>query len=270
MPRLHIVVFAAASLASLSGCIEGISPARERTAFISAIAYSTGGGTALAMRPLGAFYRADGLTVGLPPINTCIGLPYSTTPPNLAFLPTIDAGPGLYTTLSGRQDTLFRNNTSGLETYQMRSNASIPYTAGDTLHVEIPGEEDGFPALNIQVRTAEPFDYLTPADPTDGADMTVNWTAAPSSGSVMTFAFRFSNTSVSEEPDTQIYCAFTDNGTGIVPAGYAASWVTSSEASRSIRASRVRYVTTEIDARTKVTLLSYFDRPLRELSEVIE
>jgi len=245
----------------LSGCInDKLSARRDRVAFISAIAFSTGGET-YATRPLAAFYRANGLALNLGELETCVGLPYSALPPSVANLPTMLAGQYLYTEIGGRRDTLFPSTLVGLQSYQLLTVNSIPYIPGDTLRVEVPGDAAGFPATTVSVRTAEPFNFTVPANPTQGEPMMLTWTPAPAPGSTMTVSMRLNNTGTGNTPDAQIYCRFNDDGSGQVDATLTAVWLASAPESRSVAFSRVRFTTVEIDPRTRLSLISYFDRP---------
>jgi hypothetical protein len=245
----------------LTGCInDRLNAPRDRVAFISAQAFSTGGG-AYATRPLAAFYRANGLDLNLGEVEACVGVPFSNQPAPVATFPTLSAGQYLFTDLGGRRDTLFSSSTLGLQTYQLLTVNSIPYVPGDTLSVEVPGDVAGFPGTTIRVRTAEEFDFTVPANPVENEPMTLTWTPAPSPGSTMTVSLRLNNTGTGNDPDAQIYCRFNDDGSGVVPATLTAVWRAAVPESRSTFFSRVRFTTIEFDARTRLTLLSYFDRP---------
>lgn len=245
----------------LTGCInDKLNTSRDRVAFISAIAFSTGVGT-YATRPLAAFYRANGLGLNLGEVEACVGVPFSNQPPPVATFPTLSAGQYVYTEIGGRRDTLFSSTTLGLQTYQLLTVNSIPYVPGDTLTVEVPGDAAGFPGTTIRVRTAEEFDFSVPANPADNEPMTLTWTPAPAPGSTMTVSLRLNNSGTGEQPDAQIYCRFNDDGSGEVPATLTAVWKAAVPESRSSVFSRVRFTTIEFDARTRLTLLSYFDRP---------
>lgn len=258
--RLAIVPIACAATLVLTSCIPGVETARERRAFISAVALEAGLDV-YATQPIGAFYRVDGLSAGIGQVETCRFAAYSPIPPNVATLPTLPAGERLYTDIGGRRDTLFRTSSLGVETYQLRSGGAIPYTPGDTLFLEVPGDDAGFPAANILVRTAEPFVFDEPGEGTEGQPLTVTWTASPLAGSLMTVSLRFNSIGGSDDPNAQIYCTFTDDGSGEVPANLTSSWIASAPASRSHFATRIRYTELVIDSRTSVTLLSYFERP---------
>jgi hypothetical protein len=245
----------------LSGCInDKLNATRERVAFVSAIALSTGGDT-YATRPLAAFYRANGVALNLGELETCVGLPYSALPPTVANLPTLSAGQYLYTEVGGRRDTLFPGTAVGLRSYQLLTVNAIPYIPGDTLKIEVPGDASGFPATTARVRTAEPFNFTVPTSTTEGEPMMLSWTPAPAPGSFMTVSMRLNNTGTGNTPDAQIYCRFNDDGTGQVDATLTAVWRASAPESRSVVFSRVRFTTVEIDSRTRLSLISYFDRP---------
>jgi hypothetical protein len=261
--RTFRAVLPLAGILALSACIEGVKPAREKTGFISANTFDAGGGS-YAMRITGAFYRYDGLTTGLRPPETCEGLPFSTVPPTVATFPTVGAGPYLFTSVGGRRDTLYESSGLGITVYQLLTVPGIPFTPGDSLRLEIPGDVQGFPGTTLNVRTSEAFTFEPVGDPTDNQPLTITWTPPPMAGSLMAFSLRFSS-GTSDVPDVQIFCMFNDDGSGQVPANLAAIWKASSPATRRVRATRIRQTEHVFDARTKVTLLSYFEQPLDPL-----
>lgn len=250
------------ALVTLTACLDGIEPSRERTGFVSAVSYDAGGGN-YGLRVTGAFYKQDGLATGLVPPDSCRGLPYDPNPGTLAFFTTLDAGERLHTLIGGRRDTLWKTSTSGVLTYSLQTVAAIPFTPGDTLELEIPGATGGFPGTTLAVRTAEAFTYDPIGNPAEAQPLQITWTPPPAPGAMMVFSLRFNSTGVSETPDAQLYCVFNDDGSGSVPAQLAAVWGASSQASRGIAASRVRLDEHVFDANTKVTLLSFFDRPIQ-------
>lgn len=263
MPRLLRLSLAVALAVSSTACIPDVGTGRERTGFISAVTYDAGGGNT-SMRLTGAFYRYDGLQTGLQEPETCVGLPFSLVPPSVANLPSLDAGNFLFTDIGGRRDTLFRSSGLGITTYQLVSVVGIPFTGGDTLRLEIPGNVDGFPAGVMQVRTAEPFTFDPIGEPAEQQPLPITWTAAPQPGSLMTFSLRFSD-GTGDQPNVQIYCTFTDDGAGQVPADLAAIWASSAPVTRRVLATRIRVNELEFDRRTRAFLLSYFDQPLSPL-----
>ncbi len=260
MPTIRSFAVLAGILA-LSACNERFGPAKEKTGFISATAYDGGGG-AYALRFLGAFYKYDGLSTGIPAAETCQGGSFSTQNTTVATLPTVSAGQQLVTRIGGRADTLFQSSGLGLTAYQLLTVNSVPYTPGDTLTLEVPGEVGGFPGTTLKVRTAEAFTHDAVGTGSEGQPLTITWTPAPLPGSLMTFSLRFNSSGTASVPDAQIYCVFTDDGSGEVGTSFASIWRATLPESRSVRATRIRQTEVVFDANTKVTLLSYFDRPL--------
>jgi hypothetical protein len=260
MPTIRYVAVLAGIL-SLAACNDRFGPAKERTGFISATAYDAGGG-AYAMRFLGAFYKYDGLTTGIPAAETCQGGPFNSQNSTVATLPSLSAGQYLYTRLSGRVDTLFQSSGLGITAYQLLTVNAVPFIPGDTLTLEIPGETGGFPGATLRVRTAEAFTHDPVGTGTEGQPLTITWTPAPAPGSLMAFSLRFNSTGTATLADAQISCIFNDDGSGEVNASLAAIWRASQPESRSVKATRIRQTQVVFDANTKVTLLSYFDRPL--------
>jgi hypothetical protein len=255
--RRLLSVFALA----LVGCIEPVKPSRELTGFITATTVDLGAGPAYGLTFVGAFYRKDDLDFQLQPLETCAGYFYDASPSAPAVFPAADAGARLFTQVSGREDTLFKQISPGFETYELTSVGSVPHTPGDTLTVNIPGTVTEFPPQTVRVRTAEPFVLDAIPSPASGDPMNLTWTAAPAPGSAMFISLRYNSTGTSDDPDTQILCAFTDDGSGTVDAGYTSAWIASSPTSRSVASQRLRHTRVDIDTRTKVFLLSVFDLP---------
>lgn len=261
MPTIRYAAVLAAVMA-LGACgADTLGVAKERTGFISATTYDGGGGD-YALRFLGAFYRFDGLSTGIPAAETCGAAPYNPQNATVATLPTVSAGPYLTTQIGGRSDTLFQSSTLGLTAYQLLSVNAIPFVPGDTLTLQIPGETGGFPSATLKVRTAEDFTFDPIGRGTDGQPLTITWTPPREAGSLMTFSLRFNNTGTSTQADTQIYCVFNDDGRGELSTALATLWRASAIESRSVQATRIRQATVEFDEDTRVTLLSYFDQPL--------
>ncbi len=261
MPSIRYLALFAGMLV-LGACNnDRFGPAKERTGFISATAYDAGGGN-YALRFLGAFYKYDGLVTGIGAPENCQGAPYTPQNTTVATLPTLSAGQHLYTTIGGRKDTLFQSTGLGLTAYQLLTVNAVPFTPGDTLTVEVPGETGGFPGTVLKVRTSEAFTF-DPIDPgTEGQPLTIRWTPAPQPGSLMTFSLRLNTGGTAATPNAQIYCVFNDDGTGEVSAALGNIWRGALPESRSVQAVRIRQTEVVFDQNTKVTLLSYFERPL--------
>lgn len=243
-----------------ASCIEPLKPASERTGFASATTMDLGGGNYGATFSA-AFYRYDGLSLILGEPETCQTYFYSPTGTPTGTLPAISAGDRLLTQLSGREDTLVQTTSLGTLSYSLGAHlGSVPFTPGDTLTLQIPGALNGFPEAMLKVRTVEPFTHSA-IDTSSIDPIPLTWTTPSVAGSLVIFYMRYSSTSTSEEPDTELRCAFTDDGVGEVPQPYAAAWTFAPEASRSYLAQRVRYTTLALDEKTRVTLLSFFDVP---------
>lgn len=254
LPALFAVALAT------TACIPTLENSRERTAYVSAVAHQAGASTYL-LRLTAAFYQTEQSVSSLDSPEVCGGYPYSPLPPTLAFLPTLPAGQYLFTNVGGRTDTLFQSTAVGLTTYQLQSVPGIPFASGDTLTLTVPGDVQGFPALQARVRVAERFDYSPIVAPAEGEPLVLSWTPAPAPGALIVFSLRYNSSGVSDEPDAQVYCVFQDDGAGQVPVALSNAWRVSSVASRSVYASRVRRTTVEVDDRTRLILYSFFDVP---------
>lgn len=242
-----------------TACIETLEPSKEKSAYVSAIAHTAGAGT-FQLRLTGAFYQADEFTSSLDKPETCGAYPY-TTQTSVGSFPTMSAGDRLYTNVGGRVDTLFKTSLAGLLTYQLVSVPGIPFVVGDSLMLTVPGDVDGFPAVQAKVRVAEPFTYDPIGTAGDGEALPLTWVPAATPGALMIFSLRFNTSGVSEEPDTQIYCVLLDDGSHSIEPAYAVAWGVAPAASRSVYASRARRTRVEVDGRTRLSLYSFFDLP---------
>jgi hypothetical protein len=243
------------------GCIEGLQPAREKTGFVSFTMYRDAIGNEF-MRPVGAFYKYDGLTLENYSTDTCFFANYSETTPTLAFLPTLQAGEVLITEVSGETDSMFMNTEFGLLVYQALEGTTIPMTPGDTLDLTIPGAFGGFPAANLSIKTAEDFRFTTPDTAARDVPMPVEWTAATAPGSRMRLSFRFASSVATTTPDRQLFCDLADDGAYTMSAVNADAFRLSPYEYRSWVATRVRTRSTVLEEDVTVHLVSSYQQPL--------
>lgn len=261
-PRLaRLAIVALAASIGATGCIDGLKPPRERTAFISLTVYrdamdNTG------MRPVAAFYKADGLSFPEFTTDTCFFASYNPTPPFVGGLQTLNAGDFLVTNVSGRQDTLDLNSSFGFLLYELRDLPFIPFNTGDTLDLTIPGALGGFPALQMRVRTAEAFTVTPPDTAARLTPMNLTWTPPPAAGARMYISLRFGSNNVATVPDRQYFCDVADDGSHTIPGPQADAFRDSPYEARSIFFSRARTSSVTIDDITRAYLLSTYDQPL--------
>jgi hypothetical protein len=175
----------------------------------------------------------------------------------------IRAGEFLFTNIAGRTDTLSLIPGLAVPYYRTTLIDGVPFVPGDTLQVTVPGASPGFPAASIFVRTAEPFTHDPVGVPAVNESQPIAWTPAPAAGSAMTMSLRYNNNfSIDTLPNEQVFCSFVDDGAASVPDRYLAGWRGALLNSRSTRFVRVRSRQTDVDARTRIALISTFARPI--------
>lgn len=215
------------------------------------------------MAPETIFYDKTDLRFTVPKADSCFVTAYSAggTVNTQSF--TLDAGDYLIQTVGGRTDTMPPFYAGNLIVYRPPSGRVIPFVPGDTLTVQVPGAPGGFPAVSANIRTAEAFTYDSVVTPSTGQPMTLRWTTAPVAGSLMTFTLRYANPfSADGLPNEQIFCAYTDDGTGTIPDDFLSSWRQAAPSSRSVRAVRLRSKEIVIDSRTRFAIVSTYGVPL--------
>lgn len=159
-----------------------------------------------------------------PPTNTFSGVTY------------LDAGPTVSLTVGTRSDELVRQQLSGVTAYNLAS-GSVPYRAGDSAIVRVPGAAGGYPASEIRARTAEPFTLQNPVPPATGA-MPLRWTAATDTNSAMIVQMIW--TPAGSQQAREVRCAFRDDGVDSIPRSAFLLWSDSSNARRELIAIRLR------------------------------
>lgn len=258
--RLRFPVLAATLLLT-TACLEGIDTPNGRFGTIAAAALDNGAGGYI-MDPEAAFYGETDL--GYTPFanDTCIVLAYSNITTVNSSLRTLNAGDRLFTSVSGRIDTLVPIPNVNLRVYTPSRINGIPFIPGDTLSITVPGSVSGFPASAISVRTAEPFTHSTIGIPTENQSLTVTWTPAPAPGSQMTFSLRYANAVATNGLNEQVFCSFNDDGAAVIGADYLNGWRTALNDLRSTRVVRIRSREIVVDTRTKLSVISSFARPL--------
>lgn len=253
---LAVVVLATA-------CLETLDAPNGRFGNIIATTFDAGGG-AYNFRAEAAFFdRTDGSYQSLT-TDSCIVTLYDPRASGITGGSLLlRAGEFLLTNIAGRTDTLTLIPGLAVPYYRTTAIDGIPFVPGDTLQVMIPGETPGFPAASIFVRTAEAFTHDPVGVPATDSSQLVTWTPAPVAGSAMTVSLRYNNNlSVDTLPNEQVFCSFVDDGAASVPDRYLAGWRGALQNSRSTRFVRVRARQVDVDARTRVALLSTFARPL--------
>ncbi|MBX7119705.1 MAG: hypothetical protein K1X31_11945 [Gemmatimonadaceae bacterium] len=261
--RLRLpILFAAAVLSG--ACLDPLPTPDGRFGTINATAISDGG-AGYVMKPEAAFYDNTDLSFSTFPSDTCFVAAYVPNATVNGALQTLNAGDYLFTSVSGRVDSLVPAPGISLRVYGPLRTNGIPFIPGDSLTITVPGATRGFPASAVTVRTAEPFTHGAIGVPADGVGLDLTWTTPPTAGSRMTFSLRYANIFATGVENEQVYCSFIDDGSASIPTAYLNGWRTSVGGLRSTRAVRVRWSEVVIDTRTRLSVVSSFPQPITSL-----
>jgi hypothetical protein len=258
LPALLLVVVAGGA------CLDVGLPQTLQVGFLSQPTHSDGG-TGYVMVPEATFYANVNLAANVPPADSCFLAPIVPAGGQQTTLPTLDAGPVVFTRIGGREDSLRPAVGAGMITYRPASGVRIPFVPGDSIEVTVPGAAIGFPTAMMKTRTAEAFTHDPIVVPASASDITVSWTpAAPVSGSRMAVSLRYANAQSTGEVNEQIYCGFIDDGSGTVPAALTTGWINSLDGRRATRVTRFRAheVIAGGGPNTRFTYISTFTLPL--------
>lgn len=247
--------------AAFSACLDVGLPASTQAGFLAQSTHSDGGAGYVAI-PEATFYTNVNLAVSVPPTDSCFIAPIIPTTGGTSVLPTIEAGPVVFTRIGVREDTLVPGVSAGLLTYRPRAGNRIPFTPGDSIDITVPGSPAGFPAVITKSRTSESFTHDPIVVPVTVQPITFRWTAAPQPGSSMVLSLRYANAQAAGEVNEQIYCGFVDDGTGTVPATLVAGWMNALDGRRTTRATRLRTRELAVGSNRRFSFISTFTLPL--------
>ncbi len=249
---------APAALLLATACLDVAEPSNDRVGLITARVYNNAGTPVL--RGTATFYRVGGLQLQDAVPTPCELYPYDPNPVG-ASVPTLNAGNFITFSVAGSSLGADQIQVGSFLRYEMEPGLFLNFSSGDTVTVSVPGAIDGFEPTTIRSRLAEAFTVgdLPPFNETQPLELT--WTAAVAPGSVMLVQMRYNTTGEGTQPNAEIVCIFTDDGTGSVPAAVAGQWVNANEIGKSILYTRVRESTVIFDARTRTRLRSFYDVP---------
>ncbi|MEY4007523.1 MAG: hypothetical protein RLZZ467_550 [Gemmatimonadota bacterium] len=254
-----------AVLALTTACVDTLEIPNARYGVVSVVTYQDDlAGTVMA--PEATFYDRTDLRITPPAADSCNFAAYTPTQNVNTNSFTLGAGDYLLSTIGARTDTLRPYFVGNLAIYRPPTGRTIPFTPGDTFSLVVPGAEDGFPAITSNIRTAEAFTHAPVEPPAEGQPLQLSWTAAPQPGSLMTFSLRYANAfSLDGTPNEQVFCGFTDDGSGTIRPEFLEFWRNAPATSRSVRVIRLRVKEVQIDSRTRLAFVSTYGVPLYPL-----
>lgn len=259
--RTRLIALVAAPLL-LSSCLDSTEPQLQKLGLINT--RSLRDGSVEKLRVDAVFYEAFNLQVSIGTTETCRVLPFSPEG-SAGSARTIDAGAFIEGSVSGSSLPINRVLAGANYSYQLPQGSAFDYTPGDTLLVTGAGQDGGFPAFEIRVRTAEPF-VLNPVGTSEPAQpLPISWSPAPTFGSRMTLSLRYASSVDSPTANAQIYCVFNDDGSASVNGSLAELWSSSPEPTRSVQAQRVRETLEVLGQNVRAQVFSFYTVPTPQL-----
>lgn len=249
---------------SLTACLNTEVPVRERIGLVDVRAFSNAGTPVVRARAV--FYRIAGLQIFPAQPQECAVFSYTppTTSDNAGQ--TITAGPQVGFTVGSFSLSALPAVNAAFPIYNFTSGSYLDFVAGDSVLVSIPGASNGFEAMSIKARLAEPFTASPLPTWVANEPMVLTWQAAPAPGSVMVVSLRYNSTLGSTRPNLEIACAFPDTGSGTIPATIANGWGQAEPGTTEFAFIRVRERIVEFDDLTRARVRSIYEFPLRDLT----
>ncbi|MBX9927562.1 MAG: hypothetical protein K2X99_01505 [Gemmatimonadaceae bacterium] len=209
--------------------------------------------------PSASFYssRSTSITDSRAPTDSCTIGPIPGTEPLPG--PVISAGDLITIDVNGSSHQLRPVDfQDGDRAYVVRGEG-IPYAPGDSIRINIPGKNGGFPLANVSARTAEGFTLGPMPIVTPGQDLPVTWSPAGNATSMMIFRLRYATEQGTV--DEEINCKFKDTGSAIIRARYLTNWSAVPATQRAVRATRLRSASIATGPISRIGILSTFTVP---------
>jgi hypothetical protein len=260
MPRPVLSLFTCAAALSVGACNLATDTSGGGTPVAILVLNTRTKGAGYTTSPTANFYRAQNITFSSAGAATdsCVLTGYDPNGNSSISATIIGGGAFVLAAVSGRTDSLKKSLTDA--TYRSSLVSGIDFTPGDSVAFTIVGDAAGFPASNVTAKTAEKYSLDPIIVPTAGQPMTVTWTPASDGNAAMLFSFRY-NDGTGSGLNTQIFCDFRDDGSGVVQAANIARWAAASQ--RDVLSQRLRtaLVRVPITSDAFVNVLSTYDVP---------
>lgn len=204
--------------ASLSGCLRTLTSEGELQKFgaIALKGVPTGPGNADAIGTA-IFFEAYSATVpnSRGQSNSCQFAFVDTT----TRTPTGQLQAGQTLSLQVGRGSNLRTGALNFEgsTTRYQSSAGVPYVAGDSVTVNIPGQNTGYPAGVVKLLLAEPLVVEDVTLPTAGGPMVVRWNASADTTTAVYLSLRYPNPPNSPYANEQVLCSLRDDGHEEIP-----------------------------------------------------
>lgn len=262
---MRAFLFTAPLVLALTACLGDNLPARERIGLVAVRAFDNSG--IPVVRGSAVFVRTSGLQLFPSAPQECALYGYTPPVPSDNAGQTLNAGPFINFTIGAFSEVALGAVNATYPVYNFPGGSYLDFVSGDSVLVTIPGADGGFEAMAIKTRLAEPFtaDPLPAQVPNEPMNLT--WEAATTPGSVMVVSLRYNTSEGATQPDLEIACAFTDDGTGTIPLNLANGWGDAVPETREFTFTRVRERIVEFDARTRTRVRSVYEQPLIALGD---
>jgi hypothetical protein len=235
------------SLTVLAGCkLSSDLPTQHLIGLFEVEAFPTADGN-FATKPYGIFFNqvTNGGTIRLPDshfvIDSCRDQAIPTAQDSvIAGFPHVDAGSPVEVQIDNNTAAMVPDTTLTAVIYELTGD-SMPIAPGSRVTFRVPGATNGFPASSITTTMSNGYALgnieLHPQD-----SLTIVWSSPAGPGSGILLELKYASDSTRVFPDREIYCAFTDDGEGVVPQELATLWDKAPESPRIAQAQR--WVTT--------------------------
>jgi hypothetical protein len=250
-------------LLALTACLpDGLDP-EERIGLVSVRAFSNAGTPVV--RGAAVFYRLRGYPLTVVGPQECATFSY--VPPNTGDNAgqTLNAGANVTFNIGAFSEPASPTPGATYPVYNFADGSYLDFAGGDSVLVTIPGAANGFEAVTIKGRLAEPFTAAPLPTFVENTPMDLTWQPAAAPGSVMLVALRYNSNPDATTPNIEIACAFDDDGSGQIPAAFANAYGTAGAAAREYAFIRVRDRIIELDDRTRARVRSIFEVPTTSL-----
>lgn len=250
---------------TLTACLDTALPVSERVGLVDVRAFSNGGTPVVRARAV--FYRIAGLQIFPAQPQDCALFAYTPPVPSNDAAQTITAGPQVGFTVGAISENALPVPGAAFPIYNFVAGSYLNFVAGDSVLVSIPGSSNGFAAMSIKTRLAEPFTASPIPAWVANEPLVLTWQPAPAPGSLMVVSLRYNTSPGSTQPDLEIACAFPDTGSGTISSTLANGWGQAQSGTTEFAFIRLRERIVEFDDLTRARVRSIYEFPLRALAD---
>jgi hypothetical protein len=168
--------------------------------------------------------------------DTCTVYDYAGPPdePNPIKVDNLNAGSSIAVATDKAEGSMVPSyNAAGSVVYSVPT-GPLPFTPGELVNIEIPGDTGGFPAQSLKIATLKKPTFA-PIERHPAEDLTLSWSPVGDSRGAIQLSFLFSSDSANTTPNKEMFCSLRDDGSYTIPHYLVAgAWASSSEAAQSV------------------------------------